>query len=130
MIYQLIKKYGLKNRIFLMGFNDNVDKYLEKAEAFILSSLWEDPGFVLIEAAMSNLFIVSSNCKNGPIEFLNNGKGGILFETNQKEALINSLKEYISLTEKKKFSMKIEAKKNCYKYTSFRHSNIFQKILI
>jgi len=127
---QLIKKYGLKNRIFLMGFNDNVDKYLEKAEAFILSSLWEDPGFVLIEAAMSNLFIVSSNCKNGPIEFLNNGKGGILFETNQKEALINSLKEYISLTEKKKFSMKIEAKKNCYKYTSFRHSNIFQKILI
>ena len=113
-----------------MGFNDNIDQYFKKAEAFIISSLWEDPGFVLIEAAMNNLFIISSNCKNGPSEFLKNGKGGILFETNEKKALLSSIKEYVDLSEEKKSLMKIEAKKNCYKYTSFRHSNIFQKILI
>ena len=127
---ELIKKNKLENKIFLMGFNDNIDQYFKKAEAFILSSLWEDPGFVLIEAAMNNLFIISSNCKNGPSEFLKNGKGGILFETNEKKALLSSIKEYVDLSEEKKSLMKIEAKKNCYKYTSFRHSNIFQKILI
>ena len=126
---KLIKKNRLENKIFLMGFSNNIGKFLKKAEAFILSSLWEDPGFVLIEAAMSNLFIISSNCKNGPVEFLKSGKGGILFESNKRKALFSSLKEYINLSEKKKFLMKIQAKKNCYKYTSFRHSNIFQKIL-
>ena len=41
---------------------------MKNAKGFILSSLWEDPGFVLIEA-MCNLFIISSDCKNGPVEF-------------------------------------------------------------
>ena len=34
-----------------MGFSENIFSYMKKADAFILSSLWEDPGFVLIEAA-------------------------------------------------------------------------------
>ena len=70
-----------------MGYSENIFQYMKKAEAFILSSLWEDPGFVLIESAMSNLFIISSNCKNGPKEILLNGKGGLLFESNQKGEL-------------------------------------------
>ena len=31
--------------------------------------MWEEVGFVLVEAAISNLFIISSDCKNGPKEF-------------------------------------------------------------
>ena len=54
-----------------MGYSNNIFKFMKNAEALILSSLWEDPGFVLIEAAMSNLSIISSDCKNGPSEFLN-----------------------------------------------------------
>ena len=71
----------LENRVFLKGYSKNIFPYLIKAEAFILSSLWEDPGFVLIEAAACNLFIISSDCKNGPREFLDNGKNGILYES-------------------------------------------------
>ena len=26
-----------------MGYNENIFEYMRKAEAFILSSLWEDP---------------------------------------------------------------------------------------
>ena len=55
-----------------------------KSKAFILSSLWEDPGFVIIESAFCNSMIISSNCKNGPREFLLNGKGGCFFENNKK----------------------------------------------
>ena len=36
---------------------------------FVLSSKWEEVGFVIVEAAMSNLFVISSNCPNGPTEF-------------------------------------------------------------
>ena len=64
-----INKEDLKDHVFLMGYSNNIFKFMRNAEAFLLSSLWEDPGFVIIEAAMCNLFIISSNCKNGPSEF-------------------------------------------------------------
>ena len=83
------KIYSLKleKKILLMGFNNNIYSYMKKAKAFILSSLWEDPGFVIIEAALSNLFVISSDCKNGPREFLSNGKAGLLYSSDKKNKL-------------------------------------------
>ena len=78
----------------MKGYTKKINSYMKNAEAFILSSLWEDPGFVLIEAAMNNLFIISSNCKNGPTEFLNDGEGGILFKSNKKNALFEAFKNF------------------------------------
>ena len=123
-----IDKENLKNHIFLMGYSNNIFKFMKNAEALLLSSLWEDPGFVIIEAAMSDLFIISSDCKNGPSEFLNFGKGGILFKSNQKGALEKSLNEF--LIDKSKNQKKILTKKNCSKYTLFKHYNYFNKILL
>ena len=56
-----------------------------------MSSLWEDPGFVIIEAALSNLFVISSDCKNGPKEFLLNGKAGLLYPSDKENKLSESL---------------------------------------
>ena len=36
----------------------------------VLTSLWEDPGAVMIESAYCNKIVISSNCPNGPEEFL------------------------------------------------------------
>ena len=52
---------------------------MRKSKGFILSSLWEEIGFVIVEAAMSNTAVISSDCKNGPKEFLTYGKGGFLY---------------------------------------------------
>ena len=113
-----------------MGYSDNIFSYMKKAKAFILSSLWEDPGFVLIESALCNLPIISSNCKNGPTEFLENGRGGYLFESNKKDALSNKIFEYLNEKINKKKEKALNAKKNCLKYTMFRHSLQLKKILI
>ncbi len=123
-----IKKKNLTKRIFLMGHSSKIYAFMKKADAFILSSLWEDPGFVLIEAALSNLFIISSDCPNGPKEFLQNGEAGFLYESNKKSALKDKLNEFCNLKDdfkKKKF----EAKRNCFDYTMFRHSLFLTKIL-
>ena len=40
-----------------------------------MTSLWEDPGFVLIGSAINNCTIISSDCKSGPREILENGSG-------------------------------------------------------
>ena len=117
----------LENRVFLKGYSKNIFPYLIKAEAFILSSLWDDPGFVLIEAAACNLFIISSDCKNGPREFLDNGKNGILYESNHKGSLNLAIQQYFQT--ENKFKMKLNAKKNCRKYTLFHHYKYFENIL-
>ena len=127
-LQKLIKKKNLENRIKLMGFYKNIVNYMKNAEAFILSSLWEDPGFVLIEAAMCNLFIISSDCKNGPKEILKNGKGGFLFESNKKDELKKKLDKFFEIGREKE-KMKLISKKNILKYTLFRHSQVFEKIL-
>ena len=129
---QLEKKIlenGIKDKAYLLGNVDNVSSYFIKSEIFVLSSLWEDPGFVMMEAAINNLYVIASDCPNGPVEFLNNGKNGILFPSNTKGKLFSSLLEFNKLSEKKKFIDKCELKKNCKKYTRFRHFIALNKIL-
>jgi len=127
-LIRLIKKKNLLKRVFLMGYTSKIYLYMKNADAFILSSLWEEPGFVLIEAAMCNLFIISSDCTNGPKEFLKNGDAGSLFESNKKNALKEKLEEF-SILQKEIKTKKIEAKKNCFNYTIFRHSLFLRKII-
>ena len=128
-IEKLIIKLNLKSNIFIIGHTNNVYYYMKKAKAFILSSKWEEVGFVIVEAAMSNALVVSSNCKNGPKEFLSNGEGGFLFNSNEKRALSASLESCIFSQKKDIFQKKIVAKKNCFKFTMYRHQNELKKIL-
>ena len=70
---KLIDIFGLSKNVILLGYKENVFKYLFNSKIFILTSLWEDPGFALVEAATLNRLIISSNCRNGPEEFLDHG---------------------------------------------------------
>ena len=124
---KIVKNKGLENSILLLGRTENVFYYMKRANAFILSSLWEDPGFVLIESALSNLFIISSNCPNGPKEILDYGKSGILYESNKKNELASSLEKYFILDDVK--VKKVQTKKNAMKYTQFRHFLKLNKFL-
>jgi glycosyltransferase involved in cell wall biosynthesis len=117
----MIKNLNLDKYISLLGYKNNIYKYLINSKYFILTSLWEDPGFVLIEAAISNISIISSNCPNGPREFLGNGKGGFLFENNSVEDLeliFSKCMDSENLILRKK---KLYAKNNVRKYTVARH---------
>jgi glycosyltransferase involved in cell wall biosynthesis len=125
---ELIKKKDLIKNVFLIGKTHNVYPYMKNARALILSSLWEEVGFVIVEAAFSNLFVISSNCPNGPKEFLENGKAGYLFESNKKNKLTEKLIYFIE-EEKNLKTLIIKAKKNSANYTSFRHYLSLQKIL-
>ena len=119
----LIRKLNLKDRIHLIGFKENVFNYLYNARGFILSSKWEDPGFVLIEAAACRVPILSSNCPNGPKEFLEDGKFGILFNNNDKNDLIHKLDNFFNLTTREIHMMKLGALKNAKQFTIFNHAS-------
>ncbi len=111
----------LEKNIFLKGNSNFIFNYMRNARAFILSSLWEEPGIVIIESAINNLLIISSDCKNGPREFLDNGDAGILFKNNSKGALLEKILEFENLSKEEKKLKVFLAKKNSSKYSLFNH---------
>lgn len=124
----LIKKLNLEKKVFLFGFKENVFKYLKNAEIFVLSSKWEDPGWVLIEAAVTNTLIIASDCPNGPREILENNSG-FLFVNNSQEELKKSIIHALNLGNNEKKKIKINAKKKIKDFSFFKHFNELNKIL-
>ena len=77
-ILNYIKKNNIESSIFIFNFTNEIFSIYRNSKCFVLSSLWEDPGFVLVEACYMNVPIISSNCKNGPQEIMEYGKKWII----------------------------------------------------
>jgi glycosyltransferase involved in cell wall biosynthesis len=67
-LFLLFYKESLQEKVKLLGFKDNIFTYLKNCHCFISTSLWEDPGFVLIESGFCKLPVITSDCPNGPKE--------------------------------------------------------------
>jgi glycosyltransferase involved in cell wall biosynthesis len=127
-IKELIQKNNLEKRIQILDRTDNVFYYMKRAKAFILTSLWEEVGFVIVESALCNLFVISSDCPNGPTEFLQSGKGGILFKSDEKDSLYLAMISFLN-NKKSQYRKLVITKKNSLKYTMFRHHLNLVKLL-
>ena len=126
---RLIHTKKLENNIFLLGHLQNVFNYLSRAKLFILSSLWEDPGWVLLEAAASNTLILSSDCKNGPSEIIDNNNAGQLYKVDNEQDFISKFNQIMSLDKIQIDSKKLFAKKKSYLFTKFQHFKNLEKII-
>ena len=124
-----IIKLNLSNNIKLQNYTENIYHIMKNSKCFILSSLWEEVGFVMVEASFCNNFIISSNCKNGPEEFLDNGLGGLIFNNNEKNELCKKLIEFKKLNDATILEKKILAKKKCSNFTMFNHYKKLNYIL-
>lgn len=128
-LVNLILKLGISHNIDLLGYKNNVFDYLSSAECFVLSSLWEDPGFVLVEAAYSRTPIISSDCPNGPSEFLDNGNNGYLYKTNNLDDFVLTYSRFINDDYKNIHLKLLRALKSVKNYTLFRHYKNLSKLL-
>ena len=127
---KLINDLKLKQKVHLINFTDNVFNLLKKCKYFISTSLWEDPGFVLIEAAYMNKTILSSDCPSGPKEILSNGDGGYLFKSLDDENFKTQYNFMINADNNSLKKKQIIAKKKIKEFSMFRHYNNLKKILV
>lgn len=79
-------------RIVFTGALNNPYGIMRGAIANILSSESEGLPTVLLESVALGVPCISSKCKNGPREILLNGRGGLLFETGDANALAKKMK--------------------------------------
>ncbi|MCF2640069.1 glycosyltransferase [Fusobacterium varium] len=95
-IKNMIKEYDLIEEVKLLGRFKNPYIWLNNADFFIHSSKYEGFGLVLIEAAILDKLVISSNCPVGPTEILENGKSGILFNVGESEELAEKIEKVLN----------------------------------
>jgi len=88
-IKELIEDYNLNGSVMLMGFEKNVMSYYKYADLFILPSLSEGFGNVIIEAMGAGVNVICAKNSGSPEELLNNEEFGFLFEKSNAESLSN-----------------------------------------
>ncbi len=118
---------NVDKKIHFLGYQTNVFKYLLNAECFILTSLWEDPGFVLVEAALTNLPIISSKCPNGPEEIIKDN--GYLFKNNDLNDFYNKYEDFLNANKKEIYKNKVIIKKRVKKFTLLQHFRKLDQII-
>ncbi len=82
---------GLSEKVFLRGNTTDVESELLEASCFVLSSIFEGFGIVLIEAMSMGLPVVSYACPCGPKDIISEGENGFLVPVNDEEALADRI---------------------------------------
>lgn len=86
-----IRRLGLEHCVRLLGFQSNPFKYMAAADVFVLSSLYEGFGNVIVEAMACGVPVVATDCPYGPGEIIEDGKNGILAPPANAEGLAASI---------------------------------------
>ena len=66
----LTKELNIENNVFLLGFQENPYSFMNNCDVYVMTSIFEGFGNVLIEAMTCGLPIISTACKSGPLEIL------------------------------------------------------------
>ena len=112
--------------IFFSNINDPKEFY-KKADLFILSSIYEGFGNVLVEALQNKCPVITSNCKSGPMEIIENGKYGYYFNVGDYYELSNKIIKFIK-NPKDLRKKTIQFKKIIKRFSLKENSKNFEKL--
>lgn len=86
-----IKRLNLSNSVVLTGYSNNVKKEMLESSIFVLTSLYEGFGLVLLEAMACGLPPVAFACQFGPKDIITDGKNGLLIYNRDIKSLSEKL---------------------------------------
>jgi len=89
---------GLIENVHFGGFVSDPGPFYRAAGLFVLSSAWEGFGNVIVEAMAAGTPVVSTDCRSGPSEILENGRYGTLVPVGDHEALAKAIVESLTTT--------------------------------
>ncbi len=120
---ELLDKNDINKRVFFFGSLENAGKYLPVFDLFIMSTLMDTFGIVVIEALMQKVPVIASDIEVMK-ELSHNGKYFYLFENQDS----NSLAQAIIIHFQRKNDQKVrEAYKYAKKY--YLYSNYLEKLI-
>ncbi len=76
-IKSLIEEYQLQNEVMMLGFVKDMEAFMNSIDVFLLTSLWEGFGYVIVEAMIKSKPVVAYNMSSNP-EIISENKTGYL----------------------------------------------------
>ena len=112
---ELSKKLKVDHIVNFIGKKENVIKWLDEADIFVYSSVWEEAFGISVVEAMARECIPITFYKGGLPEIIRNGENGFFSYNVTEYDLANTIKKCISC--KTKEQIKKSAKETAQKYT-------------
>lgn len=94
-IENMIRNKNLQEYIKLLGVKKNPYPWIKNSKLLVHSSRYEGFGLVLVEALILDKVVISTNCKVGPREILDNEKYGSLVEVGNYNAMAQEILELL-----------------------------------
>jgi glycosyltransferase involved in cell wall biosynthesis len=88
---ELILRFGIQEKVILLGFQKNPFKYIAIADIFVLSSRWEGFPNVIVEAMACGTPVISTRCPYGPEEIITDGENGLLVPVDDRDAMAEAI---------------------------------------
>ena len=89
-IKKLCKEQKIQDKVIFLGFQKDIKKFMNNIDVFLLPSLWEGFGYVLVEAMFFKCPVIAFNISSNP-EIIENNKTGFLTEENNLEEMIEKI---------------------------------------
>ncbi|QQK78482.1 glycosyltransferase [Salicibibacter cibi] len=99
---QQAAELNIGEHVHFIGFQSNPYRYFRRADAFVLASKHEGFSHVIAEALATGTPVVSTDCRSGPAEVLNDGEFGSLCEVGNDAQMAEQIAEVLSLSEKER----------------------------
>jgi len=87
----LCRALSIEKEVAFLGFQDNPYKYLARSNIFVLPSLREGFGNVIIEAMACGIPVIATRCPYGPEEIITDGVNGLLVPVADVDALAEAI---------------------------------------
>ncbi|MEM8949233.1 MAG: glycosyltransferase [Pseudomonadota bacterium] len=88
---RLAARLGLTDHVRFLGWVDDSACYMRQAAVYVLPSMREGFGNVLVEALAVGCSIVATDCPSGPAEILEDGRHGQLVPVGDDQAMAEAL---------------------------------------
>lgn len=95
-LQDLANSLGISDRVHFLGYAPNPLAYMRRADVFVLSSIAEGFGNVIVEALASGTPVISTDCPHGPNEILAGGRYGTLVRVGDDAQMGQAIIEKIS----------------------------------
>lgn len=122
-----IKEAGLEEKVVFLGFTKEPQRFMQACDIVVLATQCETFGLVLIEAMQVGTAVVATkSC--GPLEIIEDGVSGLLFEKGSSKDLAEKIK---SLTDKTRRTQIADAGKQRAEemFSSDKQFNLLAKLL-
>lgn len=94
-IDELATRLCIRDRVWLVGWQQNVASLMRRAELFVLTSYQEGWPNVLVEAMACGCPVISTDCSTGPGEILEGGRYGALVRCGDEHGLAEVMRLHL-----------------------------------